>query len=79
MPYANIGDTKLYYEIYGNELELTDDGVREKPTLVVLHGAYGVVDHTFEIEFSRECAPFAQVILVDQRGCGRNVDNHPAC
>lgn len=76
MPYANIGDTKIYYEIYGNELELTDTGVREKPTLVVLHGGPGI-DHTFEVEFSRECAPFAQVILIDQRGNGRSIDNNP--
>jgi pimeloyl-ACP methyl ester carboxylesterase len=77
MPYANIGNTKLYYEIYGNELELLDDGTREKPTLVVYHGGPGI-DHTFEVEFSRECAPFAQVILVDHRGNGRSVDDNPA-
>lgn len=76
MPYANIGDTKLYYEIYGNELELTENGVHTKPTLVVYHGGPGV-DHTFEVEFSRECAPFAQIILVDHRGNGRSIDNNP--
>lgn len=76
MPYANIDDTKIYYEIYGNELELTAHGTYEKPSLVVLHGGPGV-DHTFEVEFSRECAPFAQVILIDQRGNGRSIDNDP--
>ncbi len=29
MPYANIGDAKIYFEIYGNEIELTDEGTRE--------------------------------------------------
>jgi pimeloyl-ACP methyl ester carboxylesterase len=77
MPYANIGDTKLYYEIYGNEIELSSDGTVQKPTLVVLHGGPGV-DHTFEVEFSRECASFAQVILLDHRGNGRSIDNNPA-
>jgi proline iminopeptidase len=76
MPYANIGDAKIYYEIYGNELDLTDDGVCEKPSLVVLHGGPGI-DHTFEVEFSRECAPFAQVILIDHRGNGRSIDSNP--
>ena len=76
MPYVNIGDTKIYYEIYGSELELTQDGVREKPTLVVLHGGPGV-DHTFEVEFSKNCASFAQVILYDHRGNGRSIDNNP--
>lgn len=75
MPYANIGDVKLYYEIYGNELELTDEGIHEKPTLVVYHGGPGI-DHTFEVEFSRECAPFSQVILVDHRGNGRSIDEN---
>ena len=77
MPYADIGDAKLYYEIYGNELELTDEGVVEKPTLIVMHGGPGV-DHTFEVEFSRECAPFAQVILYDHRGNGRSTGDNPS-
>ena len=64
MPYANLGDVRIYYEIYGNELELTDNGICEKPTVVVLHGGPGI-DHTFEVEFSRECSPFAQMILID--------------
>lgn len=76
MPYANIGDAKLYYEIYGNELEMTADGMQQKPTLVVLHGGPGL-DHSFEIEFSRECAPFAQTILVDLRGNGRSTGDNP--
>lgn len=76
MPYADIGDVKIYYEIYGNELDLTDDGIHTKPTLVVYHGGPGV-DHTFEVEFSRECASFSQVILVDHRGNGRSIDNNP--
>jgi len=76
MPYADIGDAKLYYEIYGNELELTSEGVYQKPTLVVLHGGPGI-DHTFEVEFSRECASFAQVILLDHRGNGRSIDDNP--
>jgi proline iminopeptidase len=75
MPYANIGDTKLYYEIYGNELELTPEGTYQKPTLVVLHGGPGV-DHTFEVEFARECSSFAQVILLDHRGNGRSIDDN---
>jgi len=77
MPYANIGDAKIYYEIYGHELELTDNGTRERPTLVVMHGGPGV-DHTFEVEFSKYCASFAQVILFDHRGNGRSIDNNPA-
>lgn len=76
MPYANIGDAKLYYEIYGNELELTDDGVIERPTIVVMHGGPGI-DHTFEVEFYRECASFAQVILYDHRGNGRSSGDNP--
>lgn len=77
MPYADIGDAKLYYEIYGNELEFTDDGLIEKPSIVVMHGGPGV-DHTFEVEFSRECAPFAQVILYDHRGNGRSTGDDPS-
>jgi proline iminopeptidase len=76
MPCANIGDAKIYYEIYGHELDLTEDGVVERPTIVVMHGGPGI-DHTFEVEFYRECAPFAQVILYDHRGNGRSSGTDP--
>ena len=41
-----------------------------------MHGGPGI-DHTFEVEFSRECASFAQVILIDHRGNGRSIDDNP--
>jgi proline iminopeptidase len=77
MPYVNIGDANLYFEIYGHELELKENGVEQRPTIVVLHGGPGI-DHTFEVEFSRECAEFAQVVLYDHRGNGRSSGDDPA-
>jgi proline iminopeptidase len=76
MPYANIGDANLFYEIYGSELEFTEDGVREKPTIVVLHGGPGI-DHTFEVEFAKNYASHAQVIFLDHRGNGRSIEDNP--
>lgn len=76
MPFADIGDAKLYFEIYGNELDMSAAGIFKKPTLIVLHGGPGL-EHCFEVEFSGKCAPFAQTIFVDLRGNGRSTDDNP--
>lgn len=77
MPYADIGDVKLYYEIYGSEYEVLEDSVRKKPTLVALHGGPGSNQHYYNVSFLESLADHAQVIFYDQRGNGRSVDSNP--
>ncbi|MEM9243708.1 MAG: alpha/beta hydrolase [Pseudomonadota bacterium] len=76
MPYANLGDVKIYYEIYGPEYEVKSDHLVKRPTIVALHGGPGV-DHTYyDVPFLSEVSSFAQLIFIDQRGNGRSVDTN---
>jgi proline iminopeptidase len=77
MPRINIGDIKLYFEIYGSELILDGENAIQKPTLIVLHGGPGTTDHTMYVEFWSQFSDIAQVIFIDQRGNGRSDYGNP--
>jgi len=77
MPFENLGIGKMYYEIYGGELEVTGDTLLEKPTIVCLHGGTGQLDHTYEIPFWKRVADTAQVIFIDYFGVGRSSHTRP--
>lgn len=75
MPYAIVDDVKLYYQIYGAELNLNNEEISTNPSLIVLHGGPGL-DHTYEIPFLSKCSEFSQVIFLDHRGNGRSHDDN---
>jgi pimeloyl-ACP methyl ester carboxylesterase len=77
MPYAKLKDVHIYFEIYGNELELKHDSVVKKPTIVALHGGPGIDHCYYEVPFLKDAAEFAQVIFLDLRGNGRSIDTNP--
>jgi proline iminopeptidase len=69
--YVTVNGAKLYFDVEG--LGLVPDGprMREKPTLLLLHGGPGF-DHTmFKPAFSA-LADIAQVVYYDHRGQGRS-------
>ena len=72
----NINNCNLFFESYGSKLEITKSKVREKPTLIFLHGGPGVVDHTLYVSFWSRFSNIAQVIFIDQRGNGRSDLGH---
>src|SRR5262249_48640615 len=59
------------------KLEIAGDSLREKPTLVCLHGMPGGDHQTMRPTFDR-FADVAQVIYLDQRGGGRSEHSDPA-
>lgn len=68
---------KLYIDIEGAALVPDGPVMREKPTLILLHGGPGF-DHTsFKPLFSR-LADVAQIVYVDHRGHGRSSPRPPA-
>lgn len=77
MPMINIGDIKLYYEVYqsGKVVAQYD---KDTLTLVFLHGGPGMVDHTIYVPFWSQLSEQLQVIFVDQRGNGRSDYGDPA-
>ncbi|PSK85022.1 proline iminopeptidase [Murinocardiopsis flavida] len=72
-----VNGTSLFVDIEGPGLVPDGDGMREKPTLLLLHGGPGH-DHTmFKPAYSR-LADVAQLVYVDHRGNGRSQDSDPA-
>ncbi|WP_049564078.1 alpha/beta fold hydrolase [Nonomuraea sp. SBT364] len=72
-----VNGTTLYVDVEGTGLEPDGYTMREKPTLVLLHGGPGH-DHTiFKPAYGR-LADVAQIVYVDQRGNGRSQDSDPA-
>jgi pimeloyl-ACP methyl ester carboxylesterase len=72
MPKIKVANAELFFDVYGSKLEIGKSTVREKPTLLVLHGGHGFVDHTLYVQFWSQFSDIAQVIFLDQRGCGRS-------
>lgn len=65
---ANV---RLFVDIEGPGLVPDGGALREKPTLVLLHGGPGYDHSSFKPAFSR-LADLAQVVYYDQRGHGRS-------
>ena len=65
MPYTTSGDIKIYFHAIG------DIGNSDKPTLIFLHGGAGIADHSLYLPFWSKLSSQANIILIDQRGCGQ--------
>ena len=68
---------RLYVDIEGCGLVPDGPCMREKPTLVLLHGGPGYDHSGFKPLFSR-LADVAQIVYVDHRGHGRSSRRPPA-
>ena len=69
-------DLRLFVDIEGVGLVPEGPSMREKPTLVLLHGGPGYDHSGFKPAFSR-LADLAQIVYYDHRGHGRS-DRRPA-
>ncbi|MBZ8138516.1 prolyl aminopeptidase [Rubrivivax gelatinosus] len=67
---------RLFVDIEGPGFVPDGPGLREKPTLLLLHGGPGFDHASFKPLFSR-LADLAQIVYVDHRGHGRS-DRRPA-
>src|SRR5580700_10785305 len=65
-----VNGTELYFDVVGSSLD-PSNGYRQKPTLVILHGGPGF-DHTYLRPWLDPVSEVAQLIYVDERGCGRS-------
>ena len=68
-------DTRLFVDIEGPGLVPDGPAMREKPTLLLLHGGPGYDHSGFKPAFSR-LADIAQIVYYDHRGHGRS-DRRP--
>ena len=66
-----VRDTTLFFDVEGAKLFPDGPRMREKPTLLLLHGGPGFDHSGFKPAFS-ELAADAQVVYLDHRGNGRS-------
>jgi len=72
MMYIDVPGTRLWFDVEGAALVPDGRGMRERPTVVLIHGGPGSYDHSyFKPDFAR-LAAVAQVVYLDLRGHGRS-------
>jgi pimeloyl-ACP methyl ester carboxylesterase len=69
---VSVGDVRLFVDLDGAKLVPDGDSMRERPTIVMLHGSSA--DHSPFKEFYGGFTEFAQVVYYDHRGNGRSED-----
>ena len=75
--YVEVNGTRLFLDVEGSGLVPDSATMREKPTLVLLHGGPAADHSSFKPAFSA-LSDVVQIIYVDQRGCGRSADSDPS-
>ncbi|WP_437981183.1 alpha/beta fold hydrolase [Sorangium sp. So ce117] len=73
---AQTGDVRLFFDVEGAKLVPEGPAMRERPTVILLHGGPGG-DHTEFVPFGSALAEVAQVVYLDHRGCGRSDRSGP--
>jgi pimeloyl-ACP methyl ester carboxylesterase len=66
-----VNGVRLFFDVEGASLVPDGPAMREKPTLVLLHGGPGMDHSTYKPRFS-QLADMAQVVFLDHRGNGRS-------
>jgi pimeloyl-ACP methyl ester carboxylesterase len=66
-----VNGVRLFFDVEGAALVPEGPGMREKPTLILLHGGPGMDHSGYKPRFS-QLADIAQVVYLDQRGNGRS-------
>lgn len=69
--------TRIFFESIGTKLVADGPTMRERPTLLVLHGGPGF-DHSGLAHMLAPLADVAQLVLLDHRGQGRSDGDDPA-
>lgn len=68
---VRVGDVHLYFDVEGAGLVVDGAQMRERPTLLLLHGGPGFDHSSFKPLFS-ELVDVAQIVYLDHRGNGRS-------
>jgi pimeloyl-ACP methyl ester carboxylesterase len=66
-----VNDVRLFFDVEGASLVPDGPAMREKPTLLLLHGGPGL-DHSVYKPALSSLADIAQVVFLDHRGNGRS-------
>jgi pimeloyl-ACP methyl ester carboxylesterase len=70
--HIDVNGIRLWFDVDGPTLVPDGSEMKERPTVVLVHGGPGVFDHSyFKPDFAR-LAEYAQVVYLDLRGHGRS-------
>jgi proline iminopeptidase len=75
--FVRLDGQAIFFDVVGSKLAADGPRLREKPTLLVLHGGPGFDHTTMRGDFDG-FADLAQVVYLDHRGNGRSVPSDPA-
>jgi pimeloyl-ACP methyl ester carboxylesterase len=75
---VDANGTRLWFDVDGSAYVPSGRDLRQRPTVVLVHGGPGGFDHSyFKPDFGRLTA-YAQVVYLDLRGHGRSAWGEPA-
>ena len=69
--YVRVNGAKLFFDVDGEGLAPDGKTMRQKPTVILVHGGPGA-DHTVSKPYFSQLADIAQVVYYDHRGNGRS-------
>ncbi len=69
--FVSVNGTKIFFDVDGESLTPDGDTMREKPTVIMVHGGPGA-DHSISKPYFSQLTDIAQVIYYDHRGNGRS-------
>jgi proline iminopeptidase len=76
--HVEVNGTRLWFDVDGPALMPDGPGMRERPTVVLVHGGPGSYDHSyFKPDFGR-LSREAQVVYLDLRAHGRSARDDPS-
>ncbi len=68
----DVNGTRLWFDVDGPALVADGPGMRERPTVVLVHGGPGSYDHSYFKPYFGRLTRSAQVVYLDLRGHGRS-------
>ncbi|MGB0504747.1 MAG: alpha/beta fold hydrolase [Pikeienuella sp.] len=74
---VKVNGVWLYFDVEGAGIVPDGPALRERPTLILLHGGPGVDHSVFKPDWG-QLSDCAQIIYLDHRGNGRSDDGDPA-
>jgi pimeloyl-ACP methyl ester carboxylesterase len=70
--YLSVNGVRLFFDVDGAAIVPNGSTMREKPTLLLLHGGPGGYHSEFKPHFPARLADLVQIVYLDHRGCGRS-------
>lgn len=74
--HVSVNGVRLFFDVEGTKFDPDGPVMREKPTLLMLHGGPGA-DHSIYRPAYSALSDLAQIIYLDHRGNGRSDDGPP--